>query len=234
MNITNKFTANQIDTFWNKVNITDRESCWEHTCETCTINLQRWKVSRVSWLIHFNIIPDKMDVRKFCRNRKCVNPYHLYLLPTFKSDIEFDIRFENNIIKTDYCWNWIGRKNEEGYGLISNKGIQYRAHRISYVKYKGTIPKNLIICHKCNNSSCVNPDHLYAGTNKDNSHDMVKAMRCKMGSANKNSKIDENTVILIRKLYADGMHSQYELASNFNVSQPTISAIVTNRIWKHI
>ena len=70
------------------------------------------------------------------------------------------------------CWNYIFRTNNSGYGDICIDGKQVRAHRLSYEHFVGIIPNGLLICHKCDNPSCVNPDHLYAGTQKDNIRDM--------------------------------------------------------------
>lgn len=86
--------------------------------------------------------------------------------------------FFNKIDITIYCWLWTGWKNGKGYGSYTVNHKKYRAHRFIYEFFYGAIPKGLLILHDCDNPSCVYPGHLYAGTHKDNSDDMVNRGRC--------------------------------------------------------
>ena len=79
--------------------------------------------------------------------------------------------FWSNVDKTGSCWNWMGYKNAQGYGSFRWIGGR-RAHRCSYYIETGVIT-NKLVCHRCDNPSCVRPDHLFIGTYKDNSNDMV-------------------------------------------------------------
>lgn len=81
-------------------------------------------------------------------------------------------RFWSKVAKSsdDKCWNWIG-VTRSGYGVFTYSYITHLAHRVSYLLSFGPIPNNLFICHKCDNSRCVNPNHLYAGTQFDNMKD---------------------------------------------------------------
>lgn len=75
------------------------------------------------------------------------------------------------------CWLWTGSVSPTGYGRIAFKGTQHQAHRISYQLFKGDFDKSLFVCHTCDVRNCVNPKHLFLGTNKDNMMDMVKKGR---------------------------------------------------------
>lgn len=75
------------------------------------------------------------------------------------------------------CWLWLGSPNGTGYGRIYIHGKPVMAHRLSYQIKHGSIPAGKIVCHKCDTPSCINPDHLFMGTHKDNSRDMVAKKR---------------------------------------------------------
>jgi hypothetical protein len=85
-------------------------------------------------------------------------------------------RFFNNIEKTESCWIWKGVIVRGGYGhTFFKKSV--KAHRFSYMIHKGELEKEKMVCHKCDNPLCVNPEHLYLGTAKDNHNDMVNRGR---------------------------------------------------------
>lgn len=139
------------------------------------------------------------------------------------------------------CWLWTAAiHKKKGYGSARMRGRNYAAHRLSYQMHKGAIPDTLLVCHQCDVRNCVNPDHLWLGTNKANMKDMADKGRAAdgwqvpRGENCHNSKLSESDVLEIRKLYAAGGVSQYELADKFGVQQTQIGRITRGLRWRHI
>ena len=134
--------------------------------------------------------------------------------------------------KTD-CWNWIKYKNKDGRAqcyFIGNKTLN--ASRVSYIAFKGNIPEGLLVCHICDNPSCVNPEHLFIGTNKDNADDKVNKNRSACGEKI-STKLKNEMILEIRELSKNGM-TQQNIAKKYNVCQTTIGSIILRKTWKHI
>lgn len=165
---------------------------------------------------------------------------------------KFPSRFWKKVVKTDSCWLWTGSKTVFGYGVIGiGKHYGYKnlgAHVASWILHNGQIPKGLCVLHNCpggDNPACVNPAHLWIGTKKQNTNDMVKKGRGVFGNTfgerNSHSKLTEDDVRKIRKLYAErpmprkkGGKGYARMAREFGVTDTLIKFIVTRRIWKHI
>jgi len=93
-------------------------------------------------------------------------------------------RFWDKVFKTDTCWIWTGAKRS-GYGAIKINGRCVGTHRYSYMLHKGCIPEGKLICHSCDNPSCVNPEHLFLGTYSENMIDCFKKGRLKIPNEHK-------------------------------------------------
>ena len=152
---------------------------------------------------------------KYGRVRKFLVGHH-------KSFLNIEDQFWPYVKKTETCWIWQAGKTTNGYGLISRRGKRIYAHRLSYELHYGKIPPKKHVLHKCDNPSCVNPDHLFLGTPLTNTHDAIKKGR-KPGGCLTNEDVAE-----IREMAKNGM-SQHILADTFNVCRPHISKIINNK-----
>lgn len=139
----------------------------------------------------------------------------------------------------DDCWLWRGSKTSTGYGRIGLGGRELGtapAHRVSYLLHVGEIPDGMVVMHKCDNPSCVNPNHLEVGTQADNLSDMRAKGRGKGGnglSGEKHplSKLTASQVVDIRSKRANGRTIQ-SLADEYGVVGGTIHFVVSGRTWK--
>ncbi len=137
------------------------------------------------------------------------------------------------------CMEWQASKRDFGYGAFSlHGGFPIKAHRYSYELFNGKIPKGMHVLHKCDNPPCVAPEHLYLGTDKENSSDRIKRNRhspppVRFGEKNNKSKLTDNDVINILKLFNSGV-SAYKVSKIYNMDKSTIQDIKSGKNWKHI
>lgn len=127
------------------------------------------------------------------------------------------------------CWLW-EKALRNSYPLLEAGGYYGGAHRFSYRLYKGPIPQGMFICHACDVSSCVNPDHLWVGTPKQNTRDAVAKKRFARGERQGHAKLTTANVVEIRGL--KGVVSQRKLAARFGVVRTTIQAVLNERTWR--
>jgi hypothetical protein len=142
-------------------------------------------------------------------------------------------RFARNIqCDPSGCWLWVGTLDRLGYGRFGMNGKQPGAHRIAWLLHHGEIPSGLGVCHRCDIPRCVNPDHLFLGTQKDNLRDCSRKGRTPLGEKQGRSKLKTDEVLEIRDL-ASAL-PQRQIAVLYGVSQSTISDIISRRKWPHV
>lgn len=139
------------------------------------------------------------------------------------------------------CWTWTGCISPGGYGKFRGGEV---AHRFSYRSHFGDIPAGLLVMHKCDNPSCVNPDHLFVGTPDDNMQDKVAKNRQShvgssknppKGTRNTKAKLTDDQVRGIRRLSAEGYSVKYIiLVLNLPIDQVNVRRITSGNGWRHI
>jgi hypothetical protein len=139
------------------------------------------------------------------------------------------------------CWEWQAYTHKFGYGIINDNKKIKKAHRVSWELHNGDT-QGLYVLHKCDNRKCVNPNHLFLGTQLDNIDDMVTKNRHAkgkdhsnkfLGEKNHQSKLTEKDIIEIKESLRNGIRGDL-LASKFNVSAAHISNIKNGKYWGHI
>ena len=144
----------------------------------------------------------------------------------------FNLRWRVNP-QTD-CWEWTGSNNAKGYGQLRiNWKLRY-AHRVSYELYRGKIPEGMYVCHRCDNRKCVNPDHLWLGTQKDNLQDMMlKGRRVYLSENSPTAKLSIEQVRKIKMLLVDGLKCSV-ISRMMKVSRYSVNDIKLGKTWKLI
>ncbi len=164
-------------------------------------------------------------------------------------------RFFEKVEKTETCWNWTGATDGR-YGQIFHNGKSAKAHRVSYQLAYGEIGAGLKVCHKCDNPGCVNPEHLFLGSQSDNLKDCVQKRRngtvtkpwriakgdrsaarlhpetIKRGEDHKKAKLTTDIVIYLRE--HKGEKSSRKFANQFGVSYSLINQVLSGKTWRHI
>jgi len=171
-------------------------------------------------------------------------------------------RFWSKVERTSGCWLWTGRKSADGYGEFTSKGKVVRAHRFVYELTKEAIPPGHLVCHHCDNPSCIRPEHLFLGLPRDNSLDMKLKGRAARGDRNgsrhffrspewrqrfsenqkkvavkgelvNTAKLTKESVRQIRAAHDRG-ESKRALASAFGVHRSQVSRVMLRQAWRHV
>lgn len=136
------------------------------------------------------------------------------------------------VIDENACWIWTKSKHRQGYGHLRINGRYELAHRVSWRIHRGEIPFGLMVCHKCDVTSCCNPEHLFLGSQKDNIKDANDKKRLngrKLGK--RRNKLNYKQVQQIKKLHDQGM-TRKELKEKYMVGQTCIAKILRGDSWK--
>jgi hypothetical protein len=137
------------------------------------------------------------------------------------------------------CWEWQAGRFDSNYGAFCAEGRRNaRAHRVSWRLANGPIPNGMLVCHRCDNPPCVNPAHLFLGTNLDNSADMVAKGRRRTGGKPRGSahwavKLTDAQALEIRELWRWGA-DMFVIAKRFGVTYATANCIGRGRAWAHL
>lgn len=181
--------------FWKNVKVGMPLECWEWQTSLdkgrgqVFFNGKTRRSASVAYSLVCGEIPDGQHARQTCGNLKCCNPLHLFLsdsLVTMKKPKEtYEAKFWRNVDTSGECWLWMGARTGRGYGNFWDGSKQRPAHRYAYELINGPIAEGLFACHKCDNPQCVNPDHIFPGTPKDNMQDMQAKGRKKSNGYDK-------------------------------------------------
>ncbi len=150
------------------------------------------------------------------------------------------------------CWQWSGYTNNRGYGvmyfqgqygkatggrIVRGRGMLY-VHRVAWALTNGVAPSDKLVCHKCDNPICVNPEHLFLGDHRANTQDMMKKGRGKYktlkGENSPAHKITERDVVHIRRQYSEGGITQAALAECYGIDSSAVSLIIRRKNWRHV
>ena len=192
--------------------MTYRDQSEKKSCKICGKDFYRDKRGSKKW----------WDEAKFC-SRKCSAAFGASKADKIWGSLED--RFWSKVQKAGHndCWPWIGAKRPRGYGVISKNGKQVSATHVSLEIDGRPVPKGAWALHKCDNPNCVNPNHLYIGTAKENSRDAVVRERIKR-------KLTKEQALEIYKSGKDAC----KLASEYGVSEGMVYHIKTGRKWRYI
>lgn len=132
------------------------------------------------------------------------------------------------------CWNWIGATYPTGYGYVWNEQTKkpMRAHRAAYALLVGPIPDSLCVLHRCDNTRCCNPEHLFLGSQLDNITDRCQKRRSATGETHARAKLTGRQVEEIRNRFAAGETNMERLCKDYGVNAANLGKIVRGRYWR--
>jgi hypothetical protein len=145
----------------------------------------------------------------------------------FNKDV---VRFHSHINKLGDCWLWTKAKDKDGYGFFKVNRKMIKAHRYMWQLLHGPITSDVLVCHTCDNPTCVKPEHLFIGTHQDNVNDQKSKGRTLPGSKNPAAKLTVDDVKEIRFLVHSGW-TQTAISEAYGVSQVQIGKVINEQCW---
>jgi len=220
--------------------VVDVSGCWrwqnkleKNGAGTVMLAGNRLPAHKASYLLAGNTLPQHHRVYAICGNRDCVAPDHLAVRPIHCHHIGSPDYIKANVVvsETTGCWEWSGRRNDKGYGVVAVVHDTEMMHRASYKVFVGPIPDGLFVLHRCDNPPCCNPEHLFLGTKRDNMLDAIAKGRLFMhDGAHHNARLSVKDVAFIR----GSDLSDRQLAMQFGVTRTAIKSIREKRSWRHV
>ena len=169
------------------------------------------------------------------RNKKYGSPVAVSSHSGLFRGLPAEERFAKSVTKTEGCWIWKASKDKNGYGIFRGmigNTVFTKAHRYSYALHTGDLLIGMQALHTCDNPSCVNPEHLFAGTNADNMRDKAQKGRSKVPVGEKHGKA-VLTERQVRHILKDP-RPYVEIATQYNVAPSTIGSVKQRVSWKHL
>lgn len=146
-----------------------------------------------------------------------------------RPQIPLETKFWSRVSKSDGCWLWTGSV-VKGYGQLSHEYKSLRAHRVSWELHNGAVPEDMCVCHTCDTPLCVNPTHLFLGSNLDNTADRHDKERDMRGTMSPHAKLTEEQVLEIRSSDED----MKQLAAKYGVKYSTIKVVKNRQNWRFL
>jgi len=148
------------------------------------------------------------------------------------ASLNWDAFFGHRTVRNGECIEFTGAKDPKGYGRVGHNMKVYLAHRVSYQIVNGDIAPGMFVCHRCDNPSCINPEHLFAGTLRDNTDDMLAKGRSQKGRGETHSQV-KLTSEQVKSIRLD-TRIHREIAEEYGVATSYIANIKALRCWTDI